>query len=142
MLMLRCRCRPLYVYLSGRYRRCCSRCLFFFQAEDGIRDIGVTWSSDVCSSDLVHEPLTAFFTHFVRKRAGQFVRFRALHRRIRKTADAVELGFLDKVEQLPELVFGLARKAGDEGAADRDIRADAAPGADAPEIVLSACRTL
>src|SRR6185295_20094229 len=26
---------------------------FFFQAEDGIRDIGVTWSSDVCSSDLV-----------------------------------------------------------------------------------------
>src|SRR5258707_3025609 len=25
---------------------------FFFQAEDGIRDIGVTWSSDVCSSDL------------------------------------------------------------------------------------------
>src|SRR5947209_15762434 len=26
--------------------------VFFFQAEDGIRDIGVTWSSDVCSSDL------------------------------------------------------------------------------------------
>src|SRR5438876_7302033 len=27
---------------------------FFFQAEDGIRDGRVTWSSDVCSSDLVH----------------------------------------------------------------------------------------
>src|SRR3712207_7895624 len=26
---------------------------FFFQAEDGIRDIGVTGSSDVCSSDLI-----------------------------------------------------------------------------------------
>src|SRR5947207_11194336 len=26
--------------------------LFFFQAEDGIRDHCVTWSSDVCSSDL------------------------------------------------------------------------------------------
>src|SRR3712207_1977192 len=26
--------------------------IYFFQAEDGIRDIGVTWSSDVCSSDL------------------------------------------------------------------------------------------
>src|SRR3989454_51046 len=26
--------------------------LFFFQAEDGIRDYKVTWSSDVCSSDL------------------------------------------------------------------------------------------
>src|SRR5438876_7845592 len=25
---------------------------FFFQAEDGIRDGRVTWSSDVCSSDL------------------------------------------------------------------------------------------
>src|SRR5437773_9073021 len=25
---------------------------FFFQAEDGIRDRDVTWSSDVCSSDL------------------------------------------------------------------------------------------
>src|SRR6266853_3668 len=25
---------------------------FFFQAEDGIRDLTVTWSSDVCSSDL------------------------------------------------------------------------------------------
>src|SRR3712207_6724624 len=27
-------------------------CFFFFQAEDGIRDIGVTGVSDVCSSDL------------------------------------------------------------------------------------------
>src|SRR6266576_6530072 len=26
--------------------------VFFFQAEDGIRDLYVTWSSDVCSSDL------------------------------------------------------------------------------------------
>src|SRR5690606_40311196 len=26
--------------------------IFFFQAEDGIRDFHVTWSSDVCSSDL------------------------------------------------------------------------------------------
>src|SRR5205807_3530367 len=27
--------------------------VFFFQAEDGIRDYKVTWSSDVCSSDLI-----------------------------------------------------------------------------------------
>src|SRR5207245_5026314 len=26
---------------------------FFFQAEDGIRDATVNWSSDVCSSDLI-----------------------------------------------------------------------------------------
>ena len=27
---------------------------FFFQAEDGIRDCGRDWSSDVCSSDLAY----------------------------------------------------------------------------------------
>src|SRR5207244_12626454 len=86
----------------------------------------------------VHEPLTAFFAHFVRKRARQFVRLRALHRRIRKTADAIEFGCFEKIEQFPELVFGLARETGDEGAADSDVRADRAPGADAREIVLPA----
>src|SRR5688572_31305678 len=30
---------------------------FFFQAEDGIRDLTVTWSSDVCSSDLTADVL-------------------------------------------------------------------------------------
>src|SRR5690554_7775744 len=29
---------------------------FFFQAEDGIRDADVNWSSDVCSSDLTVAP--------------------------------------------------------------------------------------
>src|SRR2546430_5335582 len=32
------------------------RCFFFFQAEDGIRDLTVTGGSDVCSSDLSCEP--------------------------------------------------------------------------------------
>src|SRR5436190_5259566 len=32
--------------------------LFFFQAEDGIRDHCVTWSSDVCSSDLLRDKLS------------------------------------------------------------------------------------
>ena len=48
---------------------CCSACwglffwldvfllFFFFQGEDGIRDWGVTGSSDVCSSDLIAEKL-------------------------------------------------------------------------------------
>jgi len=34
---------------------------FFFQAEDGIRDIGVTGSSDVCSSDLSCESWLLFY---------------------------------------------------------------------------------
>src|SRR5437763_9859243 len=54
-----------------------------------------------------HESLTAFFARFVRKGARKFVRARARHRRIRKTADAVELGFLEKVEQFPEFAFRL-----------------------------------
>src|SRR5205085_4635996 len=33
--------------------RCWSAKVFFFQAEDGIRDFDCDWSSDVCSSDLV-----------------------------------------------------------------------------------------
>src|SRR3712207_8390044 len=41
---------PYLVYLSSL---CHSFSFyFFFQAEDGIRYIGVDWSSDVCSSDL------------------------------------------------------------------------------------------
>src|SRR2546429_4975790 len=31
-----------------------SSCFFFFQAEDGIRDVAVTGVPDVCSSDLGH----------------------------------------------------------------------------------------
>src|SRR3712207_7663641 len=37
-----------YFFLSSF----CNVCFFFFQAEDGIRDIWRDWSSDVCSSDL------------------------------------------------------------------------------------------
>src|SRR5256886_15462793 len=35
--------------------------MFFFQAEDGIRDLTVDWSSDVCSSDLGGLPVGAAF---------------------------------------------------------------------------------
>src|SRR5574340_1352184 len=38
------------LYYSPRYSLCFP--FFFFQAEDGIRDLLVDWSSDVCSSDL------------------------------------------------------------------------------------------
>src|SRR5258707_9903689 len=41
--------------------------VFFFQAEDGIRDIGVTGSSDVCSSDL---PVSVRQKRVVKERAG------------------------------------------------------------------------
>src|SRR3712207_7558950 len=55
---------------------------FFFQAEDGIRDIGVTGGSDVCSSDLK-------------------VKFKNLEKR--------QLGFLD--ESLEEDAYDIIKKA-------------------------------
>src|SRR5438093_12532989 len=49
--------------------------LFFFQSEDGIRDWSVTWSSDVCSSDLeVAQPLRNLAEGEGEVRAGVAVR--------------------------------------------------------------------
>src|SRR2546423_6348309 len=53
---------------------------FFFQAEDGIRDLTVDWSSDVCSSDLDAQgkparetPIPLFPTSVVRLRNGHLL---------------------------------------------------------------------
>src|SRR3712207_4407023 len=48
-------------------------CFFFFQAEDGIRDIGVTGVSDVCSSDLVTDAFVFACEHHAdqRRRSGE-----------------------------------------------------------------------
>src|SRR5881397_4412991 len=40
------------IQFRGHGRRFLRTLLFFFQAEDGIRDAQCDWSSDVCSSDL------------------------------------------------------------------------------------------
>src|SRR5215208_7675990 len=51
---------PLIPFFAGRhviqyvFKVNSSAILFFFQAEDGIRDGHVTGSSDVCSSDLMN----------------------------------------------------------------------------------------
>src|SRR5260370_21307285 len=55
---------------------------FFFQAEDGIRDSSVTWSSDVCSSDLLRASALG------RARADHAF---ALHPRVRGSPAAVRL---------------------------------------------------
>src|SRR6266576_2683469 len=52
------KCRPREIPTrrsDSRTRLAWSKIFFFFQAEDGIRDLYVTWSSDVCSSDLAVE---------------------------------------------------------------------------------------
>src|SRR5690554_433961 len=46
---------------GDKYVKCVWFGVFFFQAEDGIRDADVTWSSDVCSSDLEAYPFMRWY---------------------------------------------------------------------------------
>src|ERR1017187_10917942 len=46
-------------YVCSFYLNASELSSFFFQAEAGIRDTSVTWSSDVCSSDL--PPISASY---------------------------------------------------------------------------------
>ncbi len=50
-----------------------------------------------------HEALEALLLEFFGDRAGQFVRLRAVDRRIGERADAIELGLVEKREQFLEL---------------------------------------
>ena len=84
----------------------------------------------------------ALFAHFLRQGPGQRVGAGALDRRIGEGADAVELGLVEKIQQFVELGFGLAGKAGDEGAADRQVRHHPAPCRDAVEHLFRRGRPL
>ncbi len=90
----------------------------------------------------VHQARTALLAHLVRHRARQLVGRRTLDRRIGEGADAVELGLFEEVQQQLEVFLGLAREAGDEGRADGELGADAAPLAHALEHVLGVGRAL
>ena len=61
---------------------------------------------------------------------GQGVGARTLDVLVLEAADPVELGLVQPVEERLELGLGLARKAHDEGRAQRQFRADPAPGGD------------
>src|SRR5690606_1583344 len=74
-----------------------------------------------------HEPSQAFLFHFLWYRIGQGVGRSALHRRIGEGADAVQLCFVEEVEQRLELGFGLAGETDDEGRADGQLRLHLAP---------------
>ena len=66
----------------------------------------------------------------------------ALDRGIGEAAQAINLRFLQKVEQVLEFFFGLTRKAGNKGRSDRNIRTHSAPGADPFNIFFAIGRTL
>ena len=82
-----------------------------------------------------HEARAPLLLHRLGHRVGQRVGRGAVDRRIREAADAVELRCLEEREQLVELALGLAGKADDERAADREVGARRAPGPDARQRV-------
>src|SRR5271163_1009388 len=89
----------------------------------------------------LHEALVP--AHLDRVRHGlkaEIVGDGALDRLVWESSDAVELRFIEPVEQEPEILLGLAGKADDEGRADDQLRADRPPGADALERLLLARR--
>src|SRR5207302_10441213 len=90
----------------------------------------------------LHQPAAPFLSHLARNGVRQSVGCSSLHRRVSKAADAIQLGFLQKFQQFRKLRFGFAREAGDEGAADRDLRTDLPPAADARQHVFGARRPL
>src|SRR5690606_3622185 len=106
-------------------------------------DLAVDPAFETLRGDILlegHQAHAAFVAHFLGYRIGQFVRGRALDRRVREGADTVEFGLGEKLQQFLEIFFGLAGEAGDEGRANGQIRAHLAPLADAGEYVLGAGR--
>src|SRR6202040_2283241 len=70
--------------------------------------------------------------YVVRERIGRG----ALHRRVLEAVDPIELRLIQPREKLRELTVRLAGETHDESAADGEIRALRAPGADALQGVL------
>jgi hypothetical protein len=74
----------------------------------------------------LHETLVAACFDFVRHQlSAEIVGRGALDRLVLERADAVELGFIQPIEQEAKILLGLAWKADDESRADGQVRADA-----------------
>src|SRR5690606_10712582 len=78
----------------------------------------------------LHEPGQALLLHLLGHRVGKRVGAGALDRRIGERADAVEPHLAQEIQQFLERGLGRAGEADDEGAADREFRADVAPAGD------------
>src|SRR3546814_9824482 len=90
------------------------------------------WSSDVCSSDLErggfrHDALVAFFLDLFGHLIVEGIGLRAGDGLEAEGADAVELRFVEPVEEILEITLGFAGEADDEARADRDVGGDGAP---------------
>src|SRR3954471_14909434 len=89
-----------------------------------------------------HEATPPLLLHRLGHRGKARACRRALDRRGREAADAVELRLPQKREQLGEFGFRLAREAGDERRADGDARTELAPATDALQHFFAGCRAL
>ncbi len=85
---------------------------------------------------VLHETLLPFLCNLRRHRVRQRIGWRPRDRRIGKTADAVEFGFRQKLEQRFEIAFGLAGETDDKGASDHQLGTDCAPRRDARKRVF------
>ena len=91
------------------------------QHGDGLADLAL----EAGRADLLlqqHQAREAFLLHFGRHVIGQGVGRRAFHRRVGERADAIQLRLFQEIQQFLEFFFGLAGKADDEGAAQRQVR--------------------
>ncbi len=88
----------------------------------------------------LHEARVALLLDLFGHRAIERIGARAGDRRILEAADAIELRLIEPVEQHLEVGVGLAGKADDEGAAQREFRAFAAPAVNALQRVLGVRR--
>ena len=82
----------------------------------------------------------AFGFYFLGHRIGQGVGRRAFHRRIGKTAGAVNARLINKIEQLGKFFFCFAGEADDKGAAQRQIGANLAPLGNTRQGAFGVCR--
>src|SRR5262249_32946188 len=84
----------------------------------------------------LHEAMPALLLHGIPDRCRKIVTHSAGNGLVAEAADAIELGFLEPIEQEREILLGLTREADDEGRADGQRRAGFAPAPDAVERLL------
>ena len=93
---------------------------------DDHRDVLADLGRELCGADPLghfHQPRVALFLDFLGHRIGQSIGAAPATFSKRKHADAVELGFIQPVEQVLEFVFGLAGEADNEGRPEGDLGA-------------------
>src|SRR4029077_11842938 len=89
----------------------------------------------------LHQAAPALFFDLIRQGFREIIGSRAFHGVVAKAPDPVERRFVEPVEEKGKVRLGLAREADNEARAQRDIRTDGAPRANALARLLRSSRT-